>query len=66
MQNVAELLASLDLNMARIRGAEGLPIEALQAIQAAATARDTYLDAVGEFNRSQFFLLRAVGRAPRP
>jgi len=66
MQNVAELLASLDLNMARIRGAEGLPIEALQAIQAAATARDTNLDAVGEFNRSQFFLLRAVGRAPRP
>jgi outer membrane protein TolC len=66
MQNVAESLDSLDLNMARIRGAAGLPIEALQAIQAAATARDTYLDAVGEFNRSQFLLLRAVGRAPRP
>jgi len=66
MRNVAESLDSLDLNMARIRGAEGLPIEALQAIQAAATARDTYLDAVGEFNRSQFLLLRAVGRAPRP
>jgi len=66
MQNVAESLDSLDLNMARIRGAEGLPIEALQAIQATSTARDTYLDAVGEFNRSQFLLLRAVGRAPRP
>jgi len=66
MQNVAESLDSLYLNMSRIRGAEGLPIEALQAIQAAATARDTYLDAVGEFNRSQFLLLRAVGRAPRP
>ena len=64
--NVAESLDSLDLNMRRIRGAEGLPIEALQAIQAAATARDAYLDAVGGFNRSQFLLLRAVGRAARP
>jgi outer membrane protein TolC len=64
LQNVEESLRSLDLNMRRIRGTEGLPIEALQAIQAAATARDTYLDAVGEYNRSQLHLLRAVGSTP--
>ncbi len=65
-RTVAESLESLELNMRRIRGAEGLPIEALQAIDASAKAKDTYLATVAEFNRSQFRLLRAVGSAPRP
>jgi len=61
MQNVEDSLQSLDLNLQRIHAAEGLPIEALQAFQASATARDAYLTSVGEFNRSQLLLLRAVG-----
>jgi outer membrane protein TolC len=61
---VTESLRSLELNMNRIRGAEGLPIEVLQAIQSVATARRAYLAAVTNYNRAQFQLLRAVGRPP--
>jgi outer membrane protein TolC len=63
-QAVAESLRSLELNMNRIRGAEGLPIEALQAIQSVAAARRSYLAAVTNYNRAQFVLLRAVGQPP--
>lgn len=64
--NVQESLRSLELNMRRIRCAEGLPIEALQAIQACATAREDYLESIGEFNRAQFQLLHAVGSEVLP
>ena len=50
--------------MNRIRGAEGLPIETLQAIQSVATARRSYLATVTNYNRAQFQLLRAVGQPP--
>ena len=60
--NVEESLQSLHLNMTRIRGGEGLPIEALQAIQSVAKARSAYLDAVIVYNKTQFELLRALGK----
>ena len=60
-KNVEESLQSLHLNMTRIRGGEGLPIEALQAIQSVAKARRAYLDAVIVYNKTQFELLRALG-----
>jgi outer membrane protein TolC len=63
-RNVEESLRSLDLNLRRIRGVEGLPIEALQAIQASAAARLAWVNAVAGFNRAQLRLLRAVGRTP--
>ena len=56
-----ESLDSLHLNMTRIRGGEGLPIEALQAIQSVAKARSAYLNAVIVYNKTQFELLRALG-----
>lgn len=52
---------SYALNLQRIENAQGLPIEALQAIQALATARRTYLNAVIDYNIAQFELCRAVG-----
>jgi outer membrane protein TolC len=61
---VVESLRSLELNMNRIRGAEGLPIEVLQAIQSVAASRRVYLQAVMNYNRAQFQLLRAVGQPP--
>jgi outer membrane protein TolC len=61
-KSVAESLKSLELNMNRIRGVEGLPIEVLQAIQSVAAARRAYLAAVTNYNRAQFQLLRAVGQ----
>ena len=61
---------SLQLNLDNIRQAAGLPgavrpIEALQPIQALATARNDYLEAVLAYNSAQFRLHRAIGR-PTP
>lgn len=53
--------ASYRLNLQRIENAQGLPIEALQAITALATARRAYLDAVIDYNIAQFDLCRAIG-----
>lgn len=52
---------SYDLNQQRIENAQGLPIETLQAIQALATARRAYLNAVVDYNAAQFELCRATG-----
>jgi len=52
---------SLKLNLERIENAQGLPIEALQAVQALAGARVSYLNAVIEYNIAQFELCRATG-----
>jgi len=64
-----EALDSLKLNFLNIRqGAElpraTRPIEALQPIQALAQARLDYLDAVLDYNPSQFRLKRAIGQQP--
>ncbi len=64
-----EALDSLKLNFLNIRqGAElpraTRPIEALQPIQVLAQARLDYLDAVLDYNPSQFRLKRAIGQQP--
>jgi outer membrane protein TolC len=48
-------------NLERIENAQGLPIEALQSIQALAQARREYLRAVTDYNLAQFSLHRALG-----
>ena len=68
-ESVAEAVQSLKLNMTNIRGGGGLPgatrpIEVLQPIQALAFSRTDYLTAVLAYNRAQFRLHRAIGRAP--
>lgn len=60
-RGVIVALESLERNLERIRGAQGLPIEALQSIQALAQARREYARAVSEFNVAQFALQRATG-----
>ena len=64
-----EALDSLKLNFLNIRQLAELPratrpIEALQPIQALAQARLDYLDAVLDYNPSQFRLKRAIGQQP--
>ena len=54
-------LAVYERNITRIRGLEGLPIEAIQAINALADARFDFLEAVIGYNKSQLTLLRAIG-----
>jgi len=48
-------------NLDRIRGGQGLPIEALQSIQALDQSRREYLRAVRDYDEAQFRLYRAVG-----
>jgi outer membrane protein TolC len=65
-RGVAAALASYRLNMQRIEHAQGLPIEALQSIQALAQSRRDYLRAVIDYDAAQFALQRALGgSAPR-
>ena len=52
---------SYDLNVQRIENAKGLPIEALQSVQALAQARRDYLNAVIDHNVAQLRLCRATG-----
>jgi outer membrane protein TolC len=49
-------------NDARIRGLEGLPLEAMNALQTLASSREDYITAVTEYNRAQVRLLHAIGR----
>lgn len=58
---VASAGNSYHRNLTRIKNAEGLPIETLQAIQALGFAKRDYLRAVTDYNVAQFQLLRAVG-----
>jgi outer membrane protein TolC len=52
---------SYRLNIERIRNAKGLPLEALQSIQALDLSRREYLRAVTSYNEAQFRLHRALG-----
>ncbi len=52
---------SFEKNWERIRNGQGLPIEALQSIQALATAQREYIRAVSEYNTAQFTLQRSLG-----
>jgi outer membrane protein TolC len=58
--------ASYKLNLERIRGVQGLPLEVLQSIQALDQARREYLRAVTDYNRAQFHLFRAMGWPVNP
>jgi outer membrane protein TolC len=60
-EGIASAQQSYDRNLLRIQNAQGLPIEALQAIQALDAARREYLRAVVDFNEAQFRLHRALG-----
>jgi outer membrane protein TolC len=53
--------ASYRLNIERIRNAKGLPLEALQSIQALDQSRREYLRAATSYNEAQFRLHRALG-----
>lgn len=53
-------------NIDRILGGEGLPIEALQSIQALNQARREYLRTVIDYNVAQFTLYRALGAPGGP
>jgi outer membrane protein TolC len=48
-------------NSERVQDALGLPIEALQSIQALDTTQRQYVRAVADYNRAQFRLHRALG-----
>jgi outer membrane protein TolC len=52
---------SYERNLGRIRDAQGLPLEALQSLQALESARRAYLTAVVDYNRAQFQLQWALG-----
>jgi outer membrane protein TolC len=52
---------SYELNEQRIENAQGLPIEALQSIQALTLAQRAYLNAVVDYNVAQFELSRSLG-----
>ncbi|PHS04749.1 MAG: hypothetical protein COA78_16130 [Blastopirellula sp.] len=52
---------SYQRNLNRIRNGKGLPLEVLQSVQALEDARRAYLEAVIEYNESQFRLQWALG-----
>lgn len=52
---------SYEKNLARIREGQGLPLEALQSLQAFDLARREYLRVVSDYNEAQFRLHRALG-----
>ena len=54
-------MESLELNKSRIRGLEGLPLEALQSVDAVAKSERAHLDAIIDHNQSQVRILRATG-----
>ena len=60
-QAVSAASESHRLNLARIRDGQGLPIEALQSVQALDQVRREYLRAVIAYNEAQFRLQRALG-----
>jgi outer membrane protein TolC len=55
---------ALPLNFKGILGGQLRAIEAQQAIQALAAARNQHVATVIDYNRAQFQLLRALGRPP--
>jgi hypothetical protein len=55
---------SYQTNLGRIREGEGIPLELLQAIRARHEAQQGLTQAISNYNRAQFRLLRAIGKAP--
>lgn len=61
-QNIATATEVYEKNLQRIQGLAGLPLEALQAVQAVSDARYRYLNTVTAYNQAQCRLLRAIGQ----
>jgi hypothetical protein len=55
---------SYELNRERIRDAEGIPLELVQAIQARTDAQNTLTVAICNYNRAQYRLLHTMGQPP--
>ncbi|MBI3865008.1 MAG: TolC family protein, partial [Planctomycetia bacterium] len=51
-------------DMARIRGAEWLPLEAIDSLRLLARSRLEYLDAILDYNEAQFELYVSLGKPP--
>lgn len=60
-QGISAARDSYRKTLERIRGGQGLPLEALQSVQALDQARREYLRAVTSYNQAQFTLTRALG-----
>ncbi len=58
---IASARDSYQQNIDRIREGQGLPIEALQSIQALEASQRAYLNAVADYNRAQLQLQLALG-----
>ena len=52
------------LDLARIRGGQGLPLEAIDSMRLLGRSRFEYLAAVVDYNRAQYQLWVALGRPP--
>ena len=61
---VRSALLGFQEDLARARGAVGLPIEVLDSLRLLARARNEYLDAIVDFNRAQYELYVAMGQPP--
>ncbi len=61
--NLEAGMRALELNRIRIKGFQGLPLEALQAVQSMAAVNDAYVKAVVEYNKAQVRLVRAIGNS---
>ncbi len=51
-------------DMERIKGAEGLPLEAIDSLRILAQSRVDYLNAILDYNKAQFELYVALGKPP--
>lgn len=60
--NVNDAGRVLEMNLERIQGLEGLPLEAIQALNSVSSARLDLLQSIVDYNKAQASLLRAVGR----
>lgn len=60
-ESVSAAQDSFRRNWERIQNGQGLPIEALQSIQALATAQKEYIRTIADHNAAQFTLQRSLG-----
>lgn len=51
-------------DLARVKGGQGLPLEAVDSLRLLGRSRFEYLDAIIDYNRAQFRLWVALGRPP--
>ena len=61
-ERTSQAIDNYDRNLARIRGLEGIPLEAVQAMQVLADARERHLLAIIACNQWQMSLMRAIGQ----